>query len=187
MSSAVRTIHTPIDSLKRSSTPMPKSAGSPTLNCCGGSFSTFGNMKRPVAESAATDAAVKAPHATPSQTRRVTSGDVSSGSRALTLAAVAAAVVVLPDKSTAGIVGAGGRGGGVCAGGTGLPAGAPAGAEAGAFGGTGSPDAAGTTGLSAPGAGGFGSSAINGSQCLGCRFSHFEVLVGLAQRFHGLR
>src|SRR3954469_22360573 len=102
MSSAVRTIQTPLDSLNRSSTPMPKSAGTPTLNCCGGSFKTFGNMNRPVADNAATDAAVNAPHAIPSQTRRVTSGDESSGSRVLTLAVVAAGVVVLPERSAAG-------------------------------------------------------------------------------------
>ena len=86
---------------------MPKSAGKPTLNCCGGSFSTFGNMKRPVAASAAADAAENAPHAIPSHTRRVTSGELSSGSRELTFAAVAAAVVVLPARSDGG---RGGRG-----------------------------------------------------------------------------
>src|SRR5688572_21991833 len=77
-------------------------------------------MNRPVAASAAADAAEKAPHASPSQTRRVTSGEVSSASRvvaeagafAVVLAAAAppteAAVVVLPAKS--GIGGAAGRG-----------------------------------------------------------------------------
>src|SRR5262245_625834 len=140
MSSAVRTIHTPLDSLKRSSTPMPKSAGKPTLNCCGGSFSTLGNMKRPVAANAAAAAAEHAPQAIPSQMRRVTSGELSSGSRELTLAAVAAAVVVLPARSTAGAAGFGGTAGlAACAaagaagdaGAAGLPAVAPAGAEAG--------------------------------------------------------
>src|SRR5438067_6724997 len=104
-------IHTPLDSLNRSSTPMPKSAGSPTLNCCGGSLSTLGNMKRPVADSAATDAAVNAPHAVNSQMRRDTSGDVSSGSREGTFAVVAAGVVVLPAKSGAGTAGFGGAAG----------------------------------------------------------------------------
>ena len=42
---------------------------------------------------------MNAPQAMPSQTRRVTSGEVSSGSRVLTLAAVAAAVVVFPARS----------------------------------------------------------------------------------------
>src|SRR3990170_3625982 len=102
MSSLVRTIQRPFDSLKRSSTPTPKSAGKPTLNCCGGSFKTFGNMKRPVAASAAADAAENAPHAIPSHTRRVTSGELSSGSRELTFAAVAAAVVVFPARLAAG-------------------------------------------------------------------------------------
>src|SRR5688572_21999828 len=103
MSSLVRTIHTPFDSLYRSSTPSPKSAGNPTLNCWGGSLSTFGNMKRPVAANAAAEAAENAPHAMPSHMRLVTSGELSSGSRELTLAAVAAAVVVLPARSTAGL------------------------------------------------------------------------------------
>src|SRR5688572_15706399 len=102
MSSLVLTIQTPFDSLNRSSTPIPKSAGNPTLNCCGGSLRTFGNMNRPVAASAAADAAENAPQAIPSQTLRVTSGEVSSGSRELTLAAAAAAVVVFPVRSTDG-------------------------------------------------------------------------------------
>src|SRR5918992_2733366 len=89
---------------------MPKSAGKPTLNCCGGSLSTFGNMKRPVAASAAADAAENAPHAMPSQMRRVTSGELSSGSRELTFAAVAAAVVVLPARFAGGAAGFGGTG-----------------------------------------------------------------------------
>src|ERR1700730_7411923 len=78
-------------------------------------------MKRPVAESAATDAAVNEPHARPSHTLRDTSGEVSSGSRVLTFAAVAAAVVVLPDRFTAGGGGAAGFGG---AGGAGATRGA---------------------------------------------------------------
>jgi hypothetical protein len=63
-------------------------------------------MKRPVAASAAAEAALNAPQAMPNHTRRVTSGDVSSGSRELTLAAVAAAVVVFPARLTAGAGGA---------------------------------------------------------------------------------
>src|SRR3954463_6287020 len=87
MSSAVRTTQTPYFSFHRSSTPMPYSLGKPILNCCGGSLSTFGNMKRPVAASAAADAAENAPHASPSHARRVRSGEVSSGSRVAALAA----------------------------------------------------------------------------------------------------
>src|SRR5712671_8036732 len=94
MSSAVRTIQTPYLSLNRSSTPMPYSLGKPTLNCCGGSLSTLGNMKRPVAASAAADAAENAPHASPIQARRVNSGDVSSGSRVAAFAAAGAVVAV---------------------------------------------------------------------------------------------
>ena len=60
---------------------MPYSFGKPALNCCGGSLSTLGNMKRPVAASAAADAAENAPQASPIHARRVRSGDVSSGSR----------------------------------------------------------------------------------------------------------
>src|ERR1700736_1242584 len=91
-------------------------------------------MKRPVAESAATDAAVNEPHARPSHTLRDTSGEVSSGSRVVIFAAVAAAVVVLPDRFTAGGGGAAGLGGAGCAAATG--------------------GAAGATGLAAGGAGG---------------------------------
>src|SRR5438132_1628628 len=105
---------------------MPYSFGKPALNCCGGSLSTLGNMKRPVAASAAADAAVNAPHARPIHARRVSSGDVSSGSRPGT-AAVAdfaagaagfaaaappgdAAVVVLPARSGTFAGGFGGAG-----------------------------------------------------------------------------
>src|SRR5258705_1314200 len=122
MSSEVRTIQTPYFSFHRSSTPMPYSFGKPTLNCCGGSLSTLGSMKRPVAASAAADAAENAPHARPIHARRVSSGEVSSESRvaaAVGFAAgavvavfaaappVDAAVVVLPARS--GIGAAGGR------------------------------------------------------------------------------
>src|SRR5499425_2656212 len=101
---------------------MPYSFGKPALNCCGGSLSTLGNMKRPVAASAAADAAENAPHASPIHARRVNNGDVSSGSRVAALATAAAgvfaaaappadaAVVVLPARS--GIGAAGGRGAG---------------------------------------------------------------------------
>src|SRR4051794_40679861 len=78
-------------------------------------------MKRPVAASAAAEAAAKAPHDSPIQARRVSSGDVSSGSRVVagapavavaTRAAEAppgdAADVVLPARSGSGA--AGGRG-----------------------------------------------------------------------------
>src|SRR6186997_2469067 len=82
MSSGVRTTQTPNFSFHRSSTPMPYSFGNPALNCCGGSLSTLGNMNRPVAASAAADAAENAPHARPSQTRRVSKGEVSSAARA---------------------------------------------------------------------------------------------------------
>src|SRR5688572_6461532 len=146
MSALVRTIHTPFDSLYRSSTPRPKSAGNPTLNCCGGSFRTFGNMKRPVAASAAAEAAENAPHAMPSHMRLVTSGELSSGSRELTLAAVAAAVVVLPARSTAGAAGLGGTGG-VGLGAAGAPAAEAAGTAA-----VGAPGATGATGFAAAGA-----------------------------------
>ena len=81
MSSGVRTSQTPNFSFQRSSTPMPYSFGKPALNCCGGSLSTFGNMKRPVAASAAADAAENAPQASPSHARRFSSGEVSSASR----------------------------------------------------------------------------------------------------------
>src|SRR5436190_4634772 len=82
MSSVVRTSQIPYFSFHRSSTPTPYSLGNPTLNCCGGSLSTFGNMKRPVAANAAADAAENAPQARPIHARRVRRGDVSSGSRA---------------------------------------------------------------------------------------------------------
>src|SRR5438067_2539055 len=111
MSSVVRTTQMPYFSFHRSSTPIPYSLGKPTLNCCGGSLSTLGNMNRPVAASAAADA----PHARPIHARRVRSGDVSSGSRAGAAAAVfagagagaalaaappaEATVVVLPARS----------------------------------------------------------------------------------------
>src|SRR5204862_6679138 len=81
MSSGVRTIQMPYFSFHRSSTPIPYSFGRPILNCCGGSLSTFGNMNRPVAASAAADAAENAPHDRPIHARRVKSGDVSSASR----------------------------------------------------------------------------------------------------------
>src|SRR4051812_11648910 len=121
MSSGVRTSQTPNFSFHRSSTPIPYSFGKPALNCCGGSLSTFGNMKRPVAASAAADAAENAPQASPIHARRLSSGEVSSASRVVAfaagvvvLAAAAppgdAAFVVLPAKS--GIGAAGGRGGG---------------------------------------------------------------------------
>src|SRR5438552_14618017 len=98
---------------------MPYSLGKPALNCCGGSLSTFGNMKRPVAASAAADAAENAPHASAIHARRLRSGDVSSGSRVAAFAAAAAgaaaalppgdaALVVLPARSGRGA--AGGRG-----------------------------------------------------------------------------
>src|ERR1043165_9687690 len=93
MSSAVRTSQTPYFSFHRSSTPMPYSFGKPALNCCGGSLSTLGDMKRPVAASAATEAAENAPQATPIQARRVRSGDVSSAARADVAAGLAAGVV----------------------------------------------------------------------------------------------
>src|SRR5215510_10585143 len=83
MSSVVRTSQIPYFSFHRSSTPMPYSFGNPALNCCGGSLSTLGNMKRPVAAGAAVRAAAPP-------------GD--------------AALVVLPARS--GIGAAGGRGAG---------------------------------------------------------------------------
>src|SRR5215203_6418057 len=215
MSSLVRTIQTPFDSLYRSSTPTPKSAGKPTLNCCGGSLSTFGNMNRPVAANAAADAAENAPHAMPSQMRRVNSGELSSGSRELTLAAVAAAVVVLPARSTAGAAGLGGTGG-VGFGATGAAAAAAAGtatvcatgatgfATAGATGATGAAGAFGASDLPAVApvgaeAGGFVSSAISFSlfvlrfslperfQRIRCRLTHLHVVVIGAQLSHLVR
>src|SRR5262250_2294032 len=111
-SSGVFTIQMPNLSFHRSSTPRPYSFGNPALNCCGGSFRTFGNMKRPVAASAAADAAENAPHANPIQARRVNNGEVSSGSRPFATAGLGAgaaaraaappgdaAVVVLPARS----------------------------------------------------------------------------------------
>src|ERR1041385_7412605 len=90
MSSGVRTSQTANLSFQRSSTPTPYSFGKPALNCCGGSLSTFGNMKRPVAASAAADAAEKAPQASPIQARRFNSGDASSAARDVALAAAGA-------------------------------------------------------------------------------------------------
>src|SRR6185369_11001213 len=162
MSSAVRTSQMAYFSFQRSSTPVPYSLGNPTLNCCGGSLRTLGNMNRPVAASATADAAEKAPHASPSHARRVKSGDVSSASRAAGFAAAAAgvaaraacapadaAVVVLPDKS--GRL-AGGRGGAagraVCAT---APAAAPAAGATGA-----APVAAAARAVAASSAPGFG-------------------------------
>src|SRR5687767_3248908 len=117
-------------------------------------------MKRPVAASAAADAAEKAPHAIPSHTRRVTRGELSSGSRELTFAAGAAAVVVFPARFTEGAGGGAGLGGtagtvgatrGAGATGPGAPgavdAGTPgvaAGPGVGAAGGVGTPGAPGT-------------------------------------------
>src|SRR5437762_1765099 len=92
MSSATRTSQMPYFSFQRSSTPIPYSFGNPTLNCCGGSLSTLGNMKRPVAASAAAVAAEKAPQESPIQARRVSRGDESSGSRRGAAAAAAGAL-----------------------------------------------------------------------------------------------
>src|SRR5437870_1532408 len=121
MSSVVRTSQTPYFSFQRSSTPMPYSLGKPALNCCGGSLSTLGNMKRPVAASAAADAAANAPQDNPIQARRVRSGEVSSGSRVAAAAPAVAGTtraaaappgeageVVLPARSGTGA--AAGRG-----------------------------------------------------------------------------
>src|SRR5688572_20594534 len=129
-------------------------------------------MKRPVAASAAADAAENAPHAMPSQMRRVTSGELSSGSRELTFAAVAAAVVVLPARSGAGTAGFGATGATGGLGAIGAAAAAAAGMTgatgalgatgAAALGALGAPGALGA--LGAPGAGGFVSSAIMCSQ-----------------------
>src|SRR4249920_1906183 len=86
---------------------MPYSLGKPALNCCGGSLSTLGNMKRPVAASAAAEAAVKAPQARPIHARRVSSGEVSSGSRVAAAAAAGAAGVALaaaPPADAADVV-----------------------------------------------------------------------------------
>src|SRR5436190_20935436 len=147
MSSVVRTSQTPYFSFQRSSTPMPYSFGKPALNCCGGSLSTFGNMKRPVAASAAADAAEKAPHARPIRARRVSSGDASSGSRVTAFAAAGAGVatraadppveatdVVLPARSGIGAgAGRGATGFAAC----GAAAGVGAAAVTGALGATG--------------------------------------------------
>src|SRR5712671_5833273 len=122
MSSVVRTSQIPYFSFQRSSTPMPYSVGNPALNCCGGSLRTLGNMKRPVAASAAADAAENAPHARPSHWRRLSNGDSSSAVRPAAPAAAGllagaafcaappneAADVVLPARS--GIGAAGGLG-----------------------------------------------------------------------------
>src|ERR1700704_2592274 len=137
MSSADRTSQTPYLSFQRSSTPTPYSLGKPALNCCGGSLRTLGNMNRPVAASAAADAAEKAPHARPIHARRVNKGEVSSAARPVataaagrTAAALAAAppgdatLVVLPARSGIGATGALGTG-------TGLTCAAAAGAAAG--------------------------------------------------------
>src|SRR3954470_16957742 len=129
MSSVVRTSQTPNFSFPRSPTPTPYSVGNPALNCCGGSLSTLGNMKRPVAASAAADAAENAPHASPSQARRVNSGELSSGSRVAAFAVAGAGAVaaraaapppaeatdvVFPARSGTGA--AGGRGAAAAAG-----------------------------------------------------------------------
>src|SRR6187399_3018041 len=122
MSSGVRTIQIPYFSFHRSSTPMPYSFGKPALNCCGGSLRTLGNMNRPVAASAAADAAENAPQARPIQARRLRSGELSSASRVVALAAAGAVVaalaaappveatlVVLPARSGIGAAGDAGR------------------------------------------------------------------------------
>jgi hypothetical protein len=75
-------------------------------------------MKRPVAASAAAEAAENAPHASPIHARLVKRGDVSSGARPVEAAAFVAvaaalaaappadaAVVVLPARSGSGAVG----------------------------------------------------------------------------------
>src|SRR5260221_14764837 len=106
MSSGVRISQIPYLSFQRSSTPMPYSFGNPPLTCAGGSLSTLGNMKRPVAASAAAHAAENAPHERPIQARRVSNGDVSSEARLEAAAAAAgaatafaAAEVVFPARS----------------------------------------------------------------------------------------
>src|SRR6476661_7789641 len=104
MSSAVRTIQTPYFSFHRSSTPMPYSVGKPILNCCGGSLSTFGNMKRPVAASAAAEAAENVPHASAIHARRFRSGELSSASRVVVLAAAAAGLAAAAPPVDAGDV-----------------------------------------------------------------------------------
>src|SRR3954471_13261303 len=107
-SSDVLTIQMPNLSFQRSSTPKPYSCGVPALNCCGGSLSTFGNMKRPVAASAAADAAENAPQARPIHARRVSSGDVSSAPRLVAAAGApgraAAAFAAAPPGDAALVV-----------------------------------------------------------------------------------
>src|SRR5439155_5508566 len=100
-SSVTRISQTPNLSFHRSSTPMPYSFGNPALNCCGGSLSTFGNMKRPDAASAAAEAAEKAPQASPIHARLVSSGDVSSGSRPVAVAAAGLAAVAVAALAAA--------------------------------------------------------------------------------------
>src|ERR1700730_12812890 len=95
MSSAARTSQIPYLPFHRSSTPMPYSFGTPALNCWGGSLRTLGNMNRPVAASAAADAAEKVPHARPIQARRVKNGEVSSGARPGAAAGLAAPIAAL--------------------------------------------------------------------------------------------
>src|SRR4051812_2776931 len=115
MSSGVRTSQTPNFSFQRSSTPIPYSFGKPALNCSGGSLSTLGNMKRPVAASAAADAAAKAPHDKPIHARRVSNGEVSSGSRVAAGApagAVATRAAAPPGGAAGGGFPAGAGGGG---------------------------------------------------------------------------
>src|SRR3954464_1370468 len=86
-SSGVLTIQMPYLSFQRSSTPVPYSVGKPALNCCGGSLRTLGNMNRPVAASAAADAAENAPHARPSHWRRFSGGAAPSAARPAAAAA----------------------------------------------------------------------------------------------------
>src|SRR6266480_3926677 len=100
MSSVVRTSQIPYFSFHRSSTPTPYSFGKPALNCCGGSLSTLGNMKRPVAARAAAEAAENAPQARPIHARRVRSGEVSSGSRPVATAGLATAAAAAGDLAT---------------------------------------------------------------------------------------
>src|SRR5262245_48904533 len=169
MSSAVRTTQIPYFSFHRSSTPIPYSLGSPILNWAGGSLSTFGNMKRPVAARAAADAAENAPHASPIHARRVRSGEVSSGSRPAAAATAGlvvvdafaaappaeAADVVLPARS--GMGAAGGRGAGAGRGAA-VCAAAPAAASGAGF--TGGVAAGFAAPGGAPGTTAFGSSAM---------------------------
>src|SRR5437763_7914757 len=104
MSSATRTIQMPYFSFHRSSTPIPYSLGNPTLNCCGGALRTLGNMNRPVAASAAADAAENAPHERAIHARRVRSGDVSSGSRVDAAAGTGVAVLAAAPPADAAVV-----------------------------------------------------------------------------------